>query len=169
MRCSIRPISRDDVGARELARLGDIVVDAYRAIGALERDDDYAPVLRDVARRAREAVVLAAFEVTTGRALGCVSYVPGPTNPWAEHLLEGEASLRMLAVDRAAQGQGLGDALVAACLARARTERRRAVFLHSLPVMTAAQRLYARHGFIRVPDRDWDVDGLHLQAFLAAL
>lgn len=138
-----------------MAPLGDLVVAAYGAIGANDEDDDYVPVLRDVARRAREAVVLAAVDDENGALLGCVTYVPDPANPWAEHLREGEASIRMLAVDPAAQGRGIGTALVEACLDRAHDDRRTAVFLHSLPIMTAAQRIYARLGFRRVPERDW--------------
>jgi ribosomal protein S18 acetylase RimI-like enzyme len=139
----------------ECARLGDLVVAAYDAIGALEGDDEYVPELRDVARRAREAVVLAAVDDATGALLGCVTYVPDPANPWAEHLRQGEATIRMLAVDPAAQGRGVGTALVAACLDRARADGRRAVFLHSLPIMVGAQRIYGRFGFRRVPERDW--------------
>jgi ribosomal protein S18 acetylase RimI-like enzyme len=139
----------------ELAPLGDLVVAAYDAIGALEGDDEYVPELRDVAHRDQEAVVLAAVDDATGALLGCITYVPDPASPWAEHLREGEASIRMLAVDPAAQGRGVGTALVAACLDRARAEGRTGVFLHSLPIMTAAQRIYDRFGFRRVPERDW--------------
>ena len=170
MSYSIRAVDPDVMAPAELARLGDLVVESYRAIGALERDDDYVPVLRDVGRRAREAIVLAAFDDDAGgRALGCVTYVPDPANPWAEHLREGEASFRMLAVDRSAQGRGLGDRLIAACVERARAAGRRGLFLHSLPVMTTAQRLYARHGFVAAPERDWYIGGLHLMAFTLAL
>lgn len=169
MSITVRAIGEVELPPDEVARLGDIVVQAYDAIGALDRDDDYAPVLRDVARRAREAVVLVARDDENGRALGCVTYVPDPSNPWAEHLREGEASFRMLAVDRAAQGKGVGDALIAACLARGRADGRRGLFIHSLPVMIAAQRLYARHGFAHVPERDWYVGGLHLMGFAATL
>lgn len=149
----------------ECARLGDLVVAAYDAIGANEGDDEYVPVLRDVARRAREAVVLAAVDAETGALLGCVTYVPDPANPWAEHLREGEASIRMLATDPAAQGRGAGTALVAACLERARADGRRAVFLHSLPIMDGAQRIYARFGFRRVPERDWVFPDFLLMGF----
>jgi ribosomal protein S18 acetylase RimI-like enzyme len=153
----------------ELARLGEIVFAAYEAIGALEGDDEYVPELRDVERRAREAVVLVARDATSGELLGCVTYVPDGSSPWAEHLEEGEAAIRMLAVAPAAQGRGAGTALVAACLERARAAGRRAVFLHSLPVMTEAQRIYARFGFGRVPGRDWRVDGLLLMGYLLDL
>jgi len=150
-------------------RLGEIVVAAYEAVGALEGDDEYVPELRDVARRVREAVVLAALDEVGGAPLGCVTYVPGPDNAWAEHLRDGEASIRMLAVDPAAQGRGVGTALVEACLARARADGRRAVFLHSLPVMTGAQRIYDRLGFRRVPERDWVFPDFVLMGFVLDL
>lgn len=152
-----------------LERLGEIVVRAYDAVGALEGDDEYVPELRDVARRVREAVVFAALDDADGAPLGCVTYVPGPDNAWAEHLRAGEASIRMLAVDPAAQGRGVGSALVAACLDRARAEGQRAIFLHSLPVMTGAQRIYERCGFRRVPERDWVFPDFLLMGFVLDL
>ena len=152
-----------------LERLGEIVVAAYDGVGALEGDDEYVPELRDVARRAREAVVFAALDEPGGVPLGCVTHVPGPDNAWAEHLGDGEASIRMLAVDPAAQGRGVGTALVEACLARARADGRRAVFLHSLPVMAGAQRIYERLGFRRVPERDWVFPNFLLMGFVLDL
>lgn len=152
-----------------LERLGEIVVTAYDVIGALEGDDEYVPELRDVARRVREAVVFAAFDETDGTPLGCVTYAPGPDNAWAEHLREGEASIRMLAVDPSAQGRGVGTALVVACLDRARADGRRAVFLHSLPVMAGAQRIYDAFGFRRVPERDWVFPDFLLMGFVLDL
>ena len=145
--------------------LGELVVAAYRAIGALDGDEEYAGELRDVARRAREALVLAAADRATGALLGCATYVPDPANPWAEELRPGESAIRMLAVDPAAQGRGVGTALVAACLERARADGRRAVVLHSLPIMAGAQRIYARFGFRRAPERDMVVPGLLLMGF----
>jgi ribosomal protein S18 acetylase RimI-like enzyme len=155
--------------ATELAPLGDLVVAAYDAIGALDGDDEYVPELRDVARRDREAVVLAAVDDASGALLGCVTYASDPANPWAEHLREGEATIRMLAVAPEAQGRGVGTALVAACLDRARADGRTGVFLHSLPVMTAAQRIYARLGFRRVPERDWVFPDFLLMGFVLDL
>ena len=149
--------------------LGVIVVRAYDAVGALEGDDEYVPELRDVARRAREAVVFAAVDEADGTPLGCVTYVPGPDNAWAEHLGDGEASIRMLAVDPEVQGRGVGSALVAACLDRARADGRRAVFLHSLPVMVGAQRIYERCGFRRAPERDWVFPDFLLMGFVLDL
>ena len=169
MGMSVVEVRPDTLPAATLATMGEIVVRAYDAVGALEGDDDYLPELRDIARRVREAVVFAALDSADGTPLGCVTYVPGPDNPWAEHLRAGEASIRMLAVDPAAQGRGVGSALVAACLDRARADGRRAVFLHSLPVMTDAQRIYERCGFRRAPERDWVFPDFLLMGFVLEL
>ena len=155
--------------AAVLEELGEIVVRAYDAVGALEGDDEYVPELRDVARRVREAVVFAALDGASAKPLGCVTYVAGRDSPWAQHLRPGEASIRMLAVDPAAQGRGVGSALVAACLDRAHADGRRAVFLHSLPIMTDAQRIYERCGFRRAPERDWVFPDFLLMGFVLDL
>jgi len=76
----------------------------------------------------------------------------------------------MLAVDAGARGRGAGTALTAACVARARAEGRGAIILHSLPYMRAAQAIYARLGFTRRPDRDWEpVAGVRLLGFALPL
>ncbi len=153
----------------EHVRLGELVVAAYRSLPEFD-ESDYESELRDVARRAREAVVLVAVDEVDGTPLGCVTYVPGPENAWAELLEPGEAAIRMLAVDPGARGRGVGTALTTACIARARDDGRSAVFLHSLGYMRAAQAIYTRLGFVRRPDRDWEpVPGIRLLGFALAL
>ena len=63
----------------------------------------------------------------------------------------------MLAVARAAQGQGAGKALVRACIDEAREDGKAALVLHTTPWMTTAHRLYEGSGFYRDPERDWQV------------
>ncbi|HEX7166151.1 MAG TPA: GNAT family N-acetyltransferase [Acidimicrobiales bacterium] len=140
--------------AADFDELGDIVVAAYASLDH-PLDGGYARELRDVARRAVGAVVLAATEASTGRPVGCTTYVPGPESPWAERVADHEAGMRMLAVHPQWLRRGVGAALTSACVARARSEGRRALMLHSTPWMVAAHRLYARLGFVRAPDIDW--------------
>ena len=123
-------------------------------------DDDpdhaaYVDELRDVARRARHCTIYAAVD-ESGRVLGGVTYVPGPGTPYSESERDDEAGFRMLAVDPSVQGRGVGQALVEACIARARADGRSALVLLTLPSMHAAHRLYERLGFARAPDRDWE-------------
>jgi ribosomal protein S18 acetylase RimI-like enzyme len=159
-----------DALPEEHEELGELVVAAYRGLGVLEGDEAYEVELRDVDTRARDAVVLAAVDRQTGRLVGCATYVPGSGSSFAEALRDGEASIRMLAVDPSAQGTGAGTALAAACVERARADGFRAVMLHSLPVMARAQRIYARLGFRHVPERDWEpVPGLVLRCFVLEL
>ena len=137
----------------EYVRAGELTVVAYASLPGDHLADGYDVQLRDAARRATEAVLLVA--VDDAGMIGCVTYVPGAEYAWAEGLGDDEAGIRMLAVDPAAQSRGAGEALVRACIERARAAGKRAVFLHSTGEMVAAHRLYGRLGFIRVPDRNW--------------
>lgn len=150
----------------EYEAIGDLTVAAYRGVGEGHRD--YVPELRDVAGRAGAVPVLVALDAATDRLLGTATYVPGP-GPYHEGEFGDVASMRMLAVAPEAQGRGVGAALAEACLARARDEGRCAVFLHSLPVMARAQRIYERLGFRRAPERDWVFPGFLLMGFVLDL
>ncbi|MGH9299195.1 MAG: GNAT family N-acetyltransferase, partial [Acidimicrobiales bacterium] len=132
--------------------VGRLVVAAYAALAGTPLSDEYAAELADVAHRAVEAEVFVAEDSVL---LGCATLVPDASSPWAELLKDGEAGLRMLAVDPAAQGRGVGRALLQACIERARELGRSALFLHSTPWMPAAHRLYERAGFLREQGRDW--------------
>lgn len=163
----IRPVRPD-----EHARLGDLTARVYADI--LGRHlGDYADVLRDVASRATACEVLVAVAGDDshggGRPLGGITYVPGP-GPWAELATEGEAELRMLVVEPAAQGRGVGAALVRACVERAAAAGKGGVCLFTTPSMVAAHRLYDRMGFVRQPQRDRRLDhGLLLECYSLAL
>jgi ribosomal protein S18 acetylase RimI-like enzyme len=154
--------------ADDLEQFGRIVLSAYHALPGHPGEPDYDEELLDVAARVRRATVLGALD---GMApLGSVTYVDGAASPYAEGLEDGEASFRMLAVSPAAQGRGVGEALVRACLDRARGAGRTAVFIYSGSWMTGAHRLYRRLGFVPTPERDWEIPGLlTLLGFRAAL
>jgi ribosomal protein S18 acetylase RimI-like enzyme len=139
----------------EYDALGEITALAYLHDGLLDfgEGDAYLGELRDVARRAAAAEVLVA--VCDDALLGGVTFVPSP-GPMADIARPGEAEIRMLAVAAAARGQGAGEALVRACVDRARAaEGCRAVVLSTQRTMRAAHRVYERLGFVRTPERDW--------------
>jgi ribosomal protein S18 acetylase RimI-like enzyme len=144
---SVRPVREAEYEAA-----GRLVVSAYGALPGAHLSDGYATLLADVGRRAAEAEVLVAVGP---KLVGCVTFVPGPSSPWAEGLMPEEAGVRMLAVEPAAQGRGVGRALLDACVARARQMGRTGLFLHSTPWMHAAHHLYETAGFARVEARDW--------------
>ena len=146
----------------ELAVVGDLCVAAYAPF--LTGDGHYVAVLRDVARRASEAELLIAVE-PGGDVLGTVTFVP-EGGALGEIAGPSEAEFRMLAVGPAAQGRGVGAALLRRVLDDSRRGGKEGVVCSSLPVMRAAHRLYERAGFERAPERDWSpVAGVDLLAF----
>ena len=149
MMAEVDPVIRP-VEPGEFDRVGDVVVDAYAALGDL---GGYEAVLRDVADRSRSAEV--AVAVVDGAIAGTVTYVGG-LGPYAESDDPEASWIRMLAVDPAFRGQGVGAALVEWCVARARESGRARLVLHTTDPMRDAQRLYARLGFDRAPDLDWE-------------
>lgn len=140
----------------EYEPLGDITAQAYLRDGLLDfgESDAYLGELRDVARRAAAAEVLVATE--GGALLGGVTFVPSG-GPMADIARPGEAEIRMLAVAHDARGRGAGEALVRACVDRARaTAGCVRIVLSTQRSMHGAHRIYERLGFTRTPERDWN-------------
>ncbi|NHA70194.1 GNAT family N-acetyltransferase [Phycicoccus flavus] len=144
----------------ELDEVGALTLAAYAADGRIDAAHSYAARLLDAGARARDAVLLVAQDADGG-LVGTVTYVP-PGTPFAELGVDGEAEVRMLAVDPASRGGGVGRLLSEECVRRARAAGCTAVALSSGSWMAAAHRLYERMGFVRTPERDWspspDVD-----------
>lgn len=154
------------VRPEECERVGGISVAAN--LQFLSPDDDYVTLLRDAARRDREAEVWVAVD-EFDEPLGSVTICP-PGSPWRELARDGEGEFRMLAVHPDAQGRGVGRLLVQHVLDTCRDRGDRAVVLSSLERMRAAHRVYERLGFVRRPDLDWDpIEGVHLIAYAADL
>ncbi|MCX4805645.1 GNAT family N-acetyltransferase [Streptomyces sp. NPDC058682] len=150
----------------DYAELGEITAQAYLADGHLDfnEDDAYLNVLRDVAGRAARAEVLVAER--DGSLLGGVTFA-APGSPLADVAAPDEAEFRMLAVAHEARGQGAGEALVRACIERARAvEGVTGLVLSTQRSMAGAHRIYARLGFVRTPERDWaPIEGLTLLTY----
>ena len=146
---TIRPLTGDD----DLQAFGRLVRDSYVALPDSPVEPDYELELLDVVARVEQAVVFGAFDGE--RPLGCITFVADASSPYAEDLLDGESSFRMLAVDAAARSRGVGEALTVRCIDEARSLGSEAVFIHSGTWMPTAHRLYGRLGFERVPGRDW--------------
>jgi ribosomal protein S18 acetylase RimI-like enzyme len=129
---------------------------------------DYAPELADVEGRASRADLLVVRD-PAGRVVGSVALVlKGDFGNVATS--DEEAAFRMLVVDPAAQGRGIGELLVRTCLDRARAAGKRRMVLSTDPLMTAAHRLYQRLGFTRLPERDWSpAPGVDLMVYARQL
>lgn len=88
-----------------------------------------------------------------GRAVGCVMCVRDEA--------PGAARLRLLLVEPDARGLGIGDQLVRACIEFARGVGYREMVLWTNDVLSAARKIYQRHGFVLLaekPHRSFGVD-----------
>ena len=136
----------------EFAAIAELTATTYLTEGY--GDTSYESTLRDVAGRARAATVLVA--VIGGEVVGAVA-VATKGGAYAEMAAPGEAVIRMLVVGPAARGSGAGTALVQGCLDAALADGCEVVRLSTQATMTAAHRIYERVGFIRTPERDWQL------------
>jgi len=146
------PAEADDVGA--------LVERVYRAGGWT--DESYSKVLLDASSRIRDAAVLVA--ILNGSPVGTLT-IAEPGSPFANVCGPDELEVRMLAIAPEARGRGLASRLMDACEAMARRGDYRAVVLSTEPDMLAAHRMYERRGYLRQPDRDWQVAHSVLQVF----
>jgi ribosomal protein S18 acetylase RimI-like enzyme len=146
----------------DYARIAELTVGVYIDGGLAT--PDYATQLSDVAGRAAISELLVVRDAD-GRVVGSVALVlNGDFGNIIEH--DDEAAFRMLVVDPAAQGQGLGELLVTTCLDRARAAGKRRMVLSTDPLMTTAHRLYERLGFTRLRERDWTPQpGINLMVY----
>lgn len=85
------------------------------------------------------------------RPAGGVAYF-GPDRPKAAFFDRRWPIIRMLVVDPAIRGKGLGRILSEECIARARRDASSLIALHTSPIMSVALPMYLRMGFAKAYD-----------------
>jgi ribosomal protein S18 acetylase RimI-like enzyme len=144
----------------EATEVGVLTERVYRAGGWT--DEGYSKLLLDAHSRIEEAIVFVA--TLNADVVGTVT-VALPGTPFAAVGGPGEVEVRMLAVDERARRMGIADLLMDACEERARAGGFAAVVLSTEPDMHSAQRLYERRGYVRQPQRDWQVGRFNLLVY----
>jgi GNAT superfamily N-acetyltransferase len=153
--CTAESRGRAAVGVRamrrdEAERVGRITLDAYDAYGAMT--GSYRSFLGDPRQRIDGSTALL-VAVLDGEVVGTVTYVRPEDEHWeGRPEPEGDSAFRVLAVDPSVEGRGVAQALVRACLDRAREEGRHRMVITSMAWMDRAHRLYERLGFDPRPD-----------------
>jgi ribosomal protein S18 acetylase RimI-like enzyme len=158
------------VRPEEFEEAGRVTALAYQEF-ARPGDPDWELYLRriaDIGGRAAHTVVLVAVE--DGRVLGSLTLEledrvgAGRQDEAGEPLRPGEAHVRMLGLDPAARGRGIGRRLMDAALEEARAGGKTVMTLNTTRRMRAAQRMYESMGFVRGPDLVYD-DGFRLLSY----
>ncbi|WP_427133469.1 GNAT family N-acetyltransferase [Pseudarthrobacter sp. S9] len=134
-----------------------ITREAYVHAGHFQADHPYMRVLEDVEHRAEHAQLWVAE--AAGAVIAAVT-LTFAGQPFSEIAADNELEFRMLAVDPAVQGGGVGRAVVSHVIDHARSlPGVGGVSLTSATFMERAHGLYRSLGFRRAPERDWYVPG----------
>jgi ribosomal protein S18 acetylase RimI-like enzyme len=140
----------------EYDRVARLTVEAYTA-DYDDLPDDYLAELAAVEQRAVAHQVWVAVDDETGEIHGTMATgTPGRTI--SALALEGELDYRLLAVDPAARGRGVGKALTEFTYGLARERGLHRVVMNSGENMVGAHRLYFGLGFERVPEREQRIE-----------
>lgn len=139
------------VRPEEYERVGRLRLHAYRS--DYDIGDDYAVQLLDVAGHDAEAEVWVAADARSGEILATVTTARAGTN-FTPLGRPGELDWRLLAVDPAARGRGLGRLLTTFVIELGRSRGVERVVMNSGSDMFAAHHLYDSFGFTRLPGRE---------------
>lgn len=143
----VRPNELDDV-----ARL---TIEAYT--NDYDLSAGYRQSLGDVHERARADEVWVAEDTATGAILGTV-WTPRPGSRLSDVARDDELDFRLLAVAPDARGRGIGAALTRHVVGLGRIRGVKRIVMNSGGSMLAAHRLYARLGFVRLPEREGRIE-----------
>jgi ribosomal protein S18 acetylase RimI-like enzyme len=158
MEPSTRIAALRDAEPADLDAVADLLADVYgtfRPHFPAEAWQSYLGEIVDVRGRLTDSELIVAEQ--DGRLVGTVGFYPDAARSSLERWPAGWASIRALGVRPDARGSGVGLALGAECVRRARARGLSAIGLHTASFMTAATRLYERLGFRRAPAYDIEI------------
>lgn len=158
-----------DAGASDRDAIEAVTLSAYQQYAAM------MPALWE-GYRENILVTLAAARPETqivaeqdGRIVGSVLLYPAGTvitRPGVGSMTLAVPEVRLLAVAPSARGEGIGALLMDECVRRARESGAKTLTLHTADVMQAAMRLYARMGFQRASELDFQpAPGVSIKGF----
>jgi GNAT superfamily N-acetyltransferase len=160
-----------DATEAELAALGRLMVSVYSSLegfpGAAEQPR-YYELLADIGRLSGQPDTRLLVAAADGDLLGGVVYFSDMARYGAGGTATREqdaSGFRLLAVDRAARGMGVGRALAERCIELARQHRHRHVVIHTTDAMKVAWGMYEGMGFERAPDLDFMQEELQVYGF----
>jgi GNAT superfamily N-acetyltransferase len=143
----IRLRDYQDADAEDLNRIAVAAFDQFR-----DHYDDWpamrAGLSKTSALDGSGEIIIAELQ---DRIAGAVAYF-GPDSPKAAFFDSCWPIIRMLVVDPAFRGKGIGRALSEACIARARRDDAPVIALHTSPIMSVALPMYLKMGFGKAHD-----------------
>ncbi len=157
---------------QEYAAAGRLMVEVYRRLEGFPGPDEqpeYYHMLANIGElvaRPGAALLVACSE--DGAILGAVVYFGDMQLYGSGGTATAErnaAGFRLLAVDTAARGLGIGKQLALACIERAREERQQQMIIHTTMAMQPAWAMYEKMGFRRSQDLDFMQGSIPVSGF----
>jgi GNAT superfamily N-acetyltransferase len=143
----IRLKDYEDADAENLNRLAVSAFEQFR-----HHYEDWPAMLAGLSKTsalsASGEIIVAELE---SKLAGAVAYF-GPNSQKAAFFDQRWPIIRMLVVDPAFRGKGIGQALSDACIARARRDGSPIIALHTSPIMSVALPMYLKMGFAKAYD-----------------
>jgi ribosomal protein S18 acetylase RimI-like enzyme len=168
---TIRPARPEEYG-----KLGTMLVSAYAALPGMPSPaevPDYYDRLANVAgRTALPGLTVFIAESDNGRLAASIDFIAdmsqyGYDGPVSK--LTDAAAIRLLAVDDAFRGKGIGRTMTRFCIDHARGLGKARLVLHTTKLMQAAWTIYERLGFVRFPEIDFQQAGIDVRGFQLSL
>lgn len=148
--------------SEEFATVGKLMVKVYSQLAGFPKESeqpDYYRMLLNVGKLTeKENTELIVAISTENKVVGAVVYFSDLKNYGSggtASTLKNASGFRLLAVDPAARGKGLGKLLCQACISRAKRKGQKYLFIHSTESMKVAWGMYERLGFLRYPEIDF--------------
>lgn len=156
----------------EFAEIGQLMIRVYSGLEGFPTDSEmpeYYQMLAGVGSLIEKPKTEILVAVNgDDKVLGAVVYFgemqyygSGGTAPQEKNA----AGFRLLAVDAAARGLGLGKLLTTACIEKARGENLNQIIIHTTKTMQTAWRMYEKFGFKRAEDLDFMQGELFVSGF----
>ena len=143
----IRLKDYEDADAENLNRLAVSAYEQFR-----HHYEDWPAMLAGLSKTsalsASGELIVAELE---SKLAGAVAYF-GPNSQKAAFFDQRWPIIRMLVVDPAFRGKGIGRALSDECIARAKRDGSPIIALHTSPIMSVALPMYLRMGFVKAYD-----------------
>jgi GNAT superfamily N-acetyltransferase len=155
----------------EFAALGKLLVSAYAALPGMPSPEDWPPyyaMLENVAARAANpAFTIFVAADDNGKLLGSIDYIDDLAQYGVGSVatITNAAGIRLLAVDGACQGLGVGKGLARFCIDHARRTGKVRIILHTTRIMQTAWTMYEGLGFVRFPEIDFQVENVDVFGF----
>ncbi|WP_337842041.1 GNAT family N-acetyltransferase [Rheinheimera sp.] len=146
----------------DFAAYGQLLVESYSQLPGFpgpEQQPQYYQMLSQVGQFTRQpGVQIFVAETESGQVCGGVLYFAdmahyGSGGTAASY--RRASGIRLLAVDAACRGRGIGEQLTRRCIDEANSRGHQVMLLHTTAAMQSAWRLYQRLGFERFSDIDF--------------